>query len=85
MDSPTPDEVKRLRGERGQREMAELASASSYRTWQNWELGEREMPGGVYELVLLKLDQHPTLKLVKRRTRREHGNAEQQGNEAGEV
>lgn len=72
MDSPTPEEVRRLRGERGQREMAELAGADSYRTWQNWELGAREMPGIVYEMVLLRLDQHPTLRLVKKRGKRQN-------------
>lgn len=80
MGTPTPDELKRLRGERGQREMAELAGAASYRTWQNWELGKREMPAGVYELMLLKLDVHPVWRLVKRRKREEnepaHGDPE---------
>jgi hypothetical protein len=85
LQSPNPEQIKAARSE-GQREAAERVYVTTYRTWQNWELGVNAMPAAVWELYLLKTDQHPTLRLVKKRTRREeHGNEEQQRNEAGEV
>jgi hypothetical protein len=80
MHIPTADQIKAARGELGQREAAELVYAPSYRTWQNWELGKNTMAAAVWELFLLKTDQHPTLRLTKRRKRNEdepaHGDPE---------
>jgi hypothetical protein len=35
------------------------------RAWQLWEAGRREMPIGLWELFLIKIDQHPNYKLVE--------------------
>ena len=35
------------------------------RAWQWWESGHREMPIGLWELFLIKIDQHPNYKLVE--------------------
>jgi hypothetical protein len=75
MDIPTAEQIKAARGELGQREAAELVYAPSYRTWQNWELGKNTMAPAVWELFLLKTDQHPSLRLIKRRRKEEQNEA----------
>lgn len=47
-----------------QKEAAEKVYVT-LRAWQWWESGKREMPIGLWELFLIKADQHPNYKLVQ--------------------
>lgn len=73
---PTPEEVRTARENAGLSPdgAGALVSAAALprRTWEKWEKPEgtvnfRNMPIATWELFLLLTDQHPTLKLTKRR------------------
>jgi len=64
--SPTPAQIVYWRkGKMGmtQSEAARMVHVT-LRAWQWWESGHREMPIGLWELFLIKIDQHPNYKLV---------------------
>lgn len=63
---PTPDDIRALRGERTQAEMAELAGLTHSVRWTEYESGVRRPHWALWELVLLRVDQHPTLRLRPR-------------------
>lgn len=77
LPQPTPDEVKAARKAAGltQTQAAQMigqAGAKGYRTWQRFEYpventDHRAIQPRLWELFLLLTDQHPTLKLVRRR------------------
>jgi putative transcriptional regulator len=65
--SPTPAQIVYWRkGKMGmtQSEAARMVHVT-LRAWQWWESGHREMPIGLWELFLIKIDQHPNYKLVE--------------------
>ena len=78
MEIPTTEAIKAARGELGQREAAQVLYLPTYRTWQNWELGVHAMPAAMWELFLLRTDQHPSLRLAKRRRKDEHGSEQEE-------
>jgi len=47
-----------------QSEAAEMVHVT-LRAWQWWESGKREMPVGLWELFLIKIDQHPNYKFLE--------------------
>ena len=57
---PTPEEIKALRLRFGltQTEAALLVHVK-IRAWQWWESGQRKMPVGLWELLLIKANLHP--------------------------
>ena len=57
---PTPNKIVEIRRRYGwtQSEAAVLVHVT-LRTWQWWESGKRLMPGGLWELFLIKSDIHP--------------------------
>ena len=65
--SPTTAEIyywRKIKMGMTQTEAAEKVYVT-LRTWQWWESGKREMPIGLWELFLIKADQHPNYKLVQ--------------------
>jgi putative transcriptional regulator len=58
--SPTPLQIRTIRDEFGwtQADAAFMVSVTT-RAWQWWESGKRIMPGGLWELFLIKSDIHP--------------------------
>lgn len=75
---PTPKEIRAARKTAGltQAEATALVSeaqgTSAYRVWQAWETpadkgNHRPMPLLVWEMFLLLTEQHPSLKLAKKR------------------
>jgi hypothetical protein len=77
VSQPTPDEVRQARERAGlnQTEAAELVSSAdkaAYKTWSGYEqpVGTRNHRGmslAPWELFLLATDQHPTMKLTRKR------------------
>lgn len=77
LPQPSPNEVRAARKAVGlsQTEASQVVSdagAKGYRTWQRYEapLGSadhRPIPNGVWELFLLRTDQHPTHLMVSRK------------------
>ena len=65
--TPTPAEIRALRGSRTQAEMARLAGLSGPVRWAQYEAGDRRPDARAWELLLLRLDEHPTHRLVRRR------------------
>jgi putative transcriptional regulator len=64
---PTPDQIFRLRKlvmGYTQSEAADMVYVT-LRAWQWWEAGKREMPIGLWELFLIKIDQHPKYKYAE--------------------
>jgi hypothetical protein len=81
---PTPQEVRAARKAAGltQTQAASLVSPaqgrSAYRRWQGYEaeIGQsdhRAIPLSTWELFLLLIDQHPTLRLVSKRAKTKSG------------
>ena len=78
LPQPTPEEIRSARKAAGltQTEAAQLISTAGsfpYRTWQDYEApiekkGYRPIPMATWTLFLLLTDQHPTLKVSKRKT-----------------
>lgn len=78
LPQPTPEEVRAARKAAGlnQTQAAQLigpAGAKGYRTWQRFEYpvgnkDHRAIHPGLWELFLLLTDQHPTLKLTRKRS-----------------
>jgi hypothetical protein len=72
IEKPTPEQIRQLiegKGVSGQ-DAAALLKVSRF-AWVKWVTHEgsqnhRPIPAATWELLLLKLDAHPTLKLVKR-------------------
>lgn len=61
MKSPTPAELRAVRGQRTQSQIAELLG-KSLRTYQKWEApvtanNSHKMDGALFELLLIKLAQ----------------------------
>lgn len=79
---PTPDEVRtrRLAAGLSQTEACQLVSDAGdkgYRTWQRYEApsskaDHRRIPAGLWELFLLKTNQHPSFALAKRKPEAAH-------------
>jgi hypothetical protein len=67
---PTPEEIRALIKKHGiTREQAATLVHASLRAWHNWcapvgGSNHREMPKAAWELLLLKLGEHPHQKLV---------------------
>jgi hypothetical protein len=67
---PTPEEIRALLKKHGiSREKAAALVHASLRAWHNWSAPEggvnhREMPKAAWELLLIKLGEHPSKKLV---------------------
>jgi hypothetical protein len=64
---PTPDQIyywRKIKFGLTQTEAADKVHVT-LRAWQWWESGKREMPVGLWELFLIKIDQHPNYKFVK--------------------
>jgi DNA-binding transcriptional regulator YiaG len=58
--SPTSLQIRTIRDQFGwtQADAAFMVSVTT-RAWQWWESGKRIMPGGLWELFLIKSDIHP--------------------------
>jgi putative transcriptional regulator len=59
--SPTPLQIRTIRKDQlgwTQADAAFMVSVTT-RAWQWWESGKRIMPGGLWELFLIKSDIHP--------------------------
>lgn len=69
LPQPTPAAIKAARLAAGliQLQAANLVGAASFQTWNYWESGKRSIPADSWALFLLATDQHPTLRLAKRR------------------
>ena len=65
---PTPDEIRATREAAGlsQQAAAKLAGLSSQSRWAEYEAGVRRPAAQAWELWLLRVDKHPTLKLRDR-------------------
>lgn len=75
---PTPKEIRAARKAAGLTQaqattlVSEAEGASAYRVWQSWETpvnrgNHRPIPLPVWEMFLLLTEQHPTMKLTRRR------------------
>jgi len=64
--TPTPILIRSIRDRYGwtQAEAASMVRVTT-RAWQWWESGQRRMPEGLWELLLIKADLHPSFKLKK--------------------
>ncbi len=64
--SPTPQDLQKIRERYGwtQSEAAALVHVTP-RAWQWWEAGQRAMPIGLWELLLIKAGLHPSYKQTK--------------------
>lgn len=76
INKPTPNEVRAARDRAGHTpdEAGKVVSSAALprRTWEKYEkpvgtVNHREIPIAVWELYLLMTDQHPTLRITKRR------------------
>ncbi len=78
MTPPSPQDIRAARRAAGltQAQAAALVSPaqgkSSYRVWQTYEAedgqpGHRTIPLSTWELFLLMTEQHPTMRLVRKR------------------
>lgn len=77
VDQPAPDDVRQAREKAAltQAQAAELVSTAKttpYKTWAGYETPEgqrnhRAIPLSTWELFLLLINQHPSLKLSKKR------------------
>jgi putative transcriptional regulator len=65
--SPSSSEIKKIRDKFGwtQSEAAVLVHVTT-RAWQWWESGERKMPIGLWELILIKTELHPNFGLKRK-------------------
>jgi len=65
IESPTPEKLKTVRAAMGftQREAAEIVHVS-LRAWQLWEAGDRKIPPGLWELLIIKSGFHPLYRKV---------------------
>jgi hypothetical protein len=66
LPSPTPAEIRSLRGPHSQEEMAQLAGLASEARWSEYERGTRRPHWALWELILLRMGKHPSLRLVER-------------------
>jgi DNA-binding transcriptional regulator YiaG len=66
---PEPHEIVGARQASGltQAQAAEVVGLSAQPRWAEYEAGRKRMPGQRWALFLLMTDQHPRLKLVRRR------------------
>jgi hypothetical protein len=79
LPQPTPKEVRAARKaagltQTGAAQVIGQAGAKGYRTWQRFEYAadnkdHRAINPKLWELFLLLTDQHPTLRLIRRRGR----------------
>lgn len=69
LQEPQPDQVRTARSRAGhtQTEAGHLVGGS-LRTWQDWESGKRSMPAATLALYLLLTDQHPDMRLMRRKS-----------------
>lgn len=69
LPEPTPERLKMARELAGltQTKIAEIAGLKAWQRWQEYEAGKHKMDPARWELLLLRLDQHPTMRLVKRK------------------
>jgi putative transcriptional regulator len=75
MKSSTPAQIQQARAVAGHTqqeadEVVGLSGPSAGRTWRRWEAdmgtpSRREMPPGLFELYLLKTEQHPVFELTQ--------------------
>lgn len=65
IESPPPEKLKTVRAAMGftQREAAEMVHVS-LRAWQLWEAGDRKIPPGLWELLIIKSGFHPLYRKV---------------------
>jgi len=64
---PNSVEVAQARAQAGLTQAAaSKLMLMTMRAWQMYEAGDRNMPEPIFELFLLKTNQHPTLKLAAR-------------------
>lgn len=92
LPQPTPEEVKVARKAAGltQTQAAQVigqAGVKGYRTWQRFEYtvdnkDHRAINPKLWELFLLLTDQHPTMKLVRRRGARPPDNPQSENDKA---
>ncbi len=68
LQEPEPHQVRaaRLRAGHTQTQAGQLVGGS-LRTWQDWEGGKRAMPAATLALYLLLTDQHPDMRLTRRK------------------
>jgi putative transcriptional regulator len=67
MTKPTPEAVLQARKEAGMtQELAGQVLGTHNRQWRLYEAGDRAMSAPLWELFLLKTNQHPTMTLVAR-------------------
>jgi len=74
IEQPTPEQIRELIKSHGltRRKAAELIYVSTS-TWHKWSAPEggsdyREMPLAAWELMLLKLGEHPTKKMINKKS-----------------
>lgn len=63
LPEPTPADIRRARGDLTQSDAAALAGTVKNR-WAEFESGVRRPHWAMWELFLLRTDQHPTQRLV---------------------
>jgi putative transcriptional regulator len=65
IEFPNPEKLKTVRAAMGftQREAAEIVHVS-LRAWQLWEAGDRKIPPGLWELLIIKSGFHPLYRKV---------------------
>lgn len=66
LPAPSPDEIRAAREAAGmtQAEAAVAAGLSGWRQWAAWESGERRPGAQAWELWLLRVERHPTHRLI---------------------
>lgn len=70
LQEPEPDQVRAARKCAGhtQTQAGQLVGGT-LRTWQDWESGKRAMPAATLALYLLLTDQHPDMRLTRKKSR----------------
>ncbi len=68
LQEPEPDQVRAARKCAGhtQTQAGQLVGGT-LRTWQDWESGKRAMPAAALALYLLLTDQHPDMRLTRKK------------------
>lgn len=71
---PDPEQIKAARLAAGltQLQAANLVGSASFQTWNYWESGKRSIPADSWALFMLATDQHPALRLAKRKPINQH-------------
>lgn len=69
-DNPEPGQVRAARQRAGHTQTrAGQLVGGTLRTWQDWESGKRAMPAATIALYLLLTDQHPDMRLTRKKSR----------------